>query len=311
MAENTTTKATGTEPAEKSSAPVKAEKSERVAKKEKPSRRRKQGLLCDELSFAAAESYKLLRTNLLFALPDQECRIIGVTSSIRGEGKSTTAVNLAYTLAQTGKKVLLIDGDMRLPTIAQKLDLAATPGLSNLLAGLNTERDCLRKSSYFDNWYILPAGDIPPNPSELLGSERMHALLDRYKDVFDYILLDLPPVNIVVDALVITKWTDGVLVVVRENYSNRRALDACMYQVEKLGAKMLGFVMTDANVSASSYKHYGKYGKYGKYKSYGSYDYGYGYGYDKGGRKSTKKKDQAFLDAAGEESVPFGDESAE
>ena len=283
-----------------------AAKAEKTAKKEKPARRKKQqGLLCDELSFAAAESYKLLRTNLLFALPDQECRIIGVTSSIRGEGKSTTSVNLAYTLAQTGKRVLLIDGDMRLPTIAQKLDLPATPGLSNLLAGLNAERDCLRKSSYFDNWYILPAGDIPPNPSELLGSERMHALLDRYKDVFDYILLDLPPVNIVVDALVITKWTDGVIVVVRENYTSRRALDACMYQVEKLGAKMLGFVMTDANVSASSYKHYGK---YGKYKSYGGYDYGYGYGYDKSGRKSTKKKDQAFLDAAGEESTAFGDD---
>ena len=278
-----------------SSAPVKAEK------KEKASRRRKQkGLLCDELSFAAAESYKLLRTNLLFALPDQECRIIGVTSSIRGEGKSTTSVNLAYTLAQTGKRVLLIDGDMRLPTIAQKLDMAGTPGLSNLLAGLSAERNCLRKSSYFDNWYILPAGDIPPNPSELLGSERMHALLDRYKDVFDYILLDLPPVNIVVDALVITKWTDGVIVVVRENYTDRRALDACMYQVEKLGAKMLGFVMTDADVGGSSYKTYGKYGK-----RYGGYDYGYGYESSSAG--SSDHKNQAFLDATGEDSVAFGD----
>ena len=273
---------------------------EKPAKKEKTSRRKKQGLLCDELSFAAAEAYKLLRTNLLFALPEQECRIIGVTSSIRGEGKSTTSVNLAYTLAQTGKRVLLIDGDMRLPTIAQKLEMSTTPGLSNLLAGLSVERNCLRKSSYFDNWYILPAGDIPPNPSELLGSERMHALLDRYKDVFDYILLDLPPVNIVVDALVITKWTDGIIVVVRENYTSRRALDACMYQVEKLGAKMLGFVMTDANVSASSYKHYGK------YKSYGGYDYGYGY--DSSGRKSSAKKDQAFLDAAGDDSVPFNND---
>ena len=232
-----------------------AKAKEKPAKKEKTSRRKKQGLLCDELSFAAAESYKLLRTNLQFALPEKECRIIGVTSSIRGEGKSTTSVNLAYTLAQTGKRVLLIDGDMRLPTIAQKLEMSGTPGLSNLLAGLSAERNCLRKSSYFDNWYILPAGDIPPNPSELLGSERMHALLDRYKDVFDYILLDLPPVNIVVDALVITKWTDGVIVVVRENYTDRRALDACMYQVEKLGAKMLGFVMTDANVGGSSYKN--------------------------------------------------------
>ena len=279
---------------------------EKATKKEKTSRRKKQGVLCDELSFAAAESYKLLRTNLLFALPEKECRIIGVTSSIRGEGKSTTSVNLAYTLAQTGKRVLLIDGDMRLPTIAQKLEMSGTPGLSNLLAGLSAERNCLRKSSYFDNWYILPAGDIPPNPSELLGSERMHALLDRYKDVFDYILLDLPPVDIVVDALVITKWTDGVIVVVRENYTDRKALDACMYQVEKLGAKMLGFVMTDTNAGGSSYKNYGKY-KYGK--RYGGYD-GYGYGYESSG-KGSKKKDQAFLDAAGEESMLFGEDEGQ
>lgn len=278
---------------------------DKPAKKEKTSRRKKQqGLLCDELSFAAAEAYKLLRTNLLFALPEQECRIIGVTSSIRGEGKSTTSVNLAYTLAQTGKRVLLIDGDMRLPTIAQKLGMSATPGLSNLLAGLSAERNCLRKSKYFDNWYILPPGDIPPNPSELLGSERMHALLERYKDVFDYILLDLPPVNIVVDALVITKWTDGVIVVVRQNYTDRRALDACMYQVEKLGAKMLGFVMTDSNAGGSSYKSYGKYGK-----RYGGYDYGYGY--ESSSTGGSEKKNQAFLDAAGDDEAAFGDESAE
>ena len=277
-----------------------------MAEKSKNSSRRsaqkpaQKTMLCEGLSFAAAEAYKLLRTNLMFSLPDKPCRILGVTSSIRGEGKSTTSVNLAYTLAQTGKRVLLIDGDMRLPTIAQKLEMSGTPGLSNLLAGLSAERNCLRKSSYFDNWYILPAGDIPPNPSELLGSERMHALLDRYKDVFDYILLDLPPVNIVVDALVITKWTDGVIVVVRENYTDRRALDACMYQVEKLGAKMLGFVMTDADVGGSSYKTYGKYGK-----RYGGYDYGYGYESSSAG--SSDHKNQAFLDATGEDSVAFGD----
>ncbi len=271
--------------------------------KEKSSRRRKQGLLCDELSFAAAESYKLLRTNLLFSLPDQECRVIGVTSSVRGEGKSTTAVNLSYTLAQTGKRVLLIDGDMRLPTIAQKMNMSAAPGLSNLLAGLSSERSCLRKSGYFDNWYILPSGDVPPNPSELLGSERMHALLERYKDVFDYILLDLPPVNIVVDALVITKWTDGIMVVVRENYSDRRALDSCMYQIDKLGVKMLGFVMTDSNVSSSSYKHYGKYGK----------RYGYGYGYDGKSRKKdaavSSAKNQAFLKVTSEDASPYEDQT--
>ena len=283
--------------------PIPAATSETTKKTEKSTRRKKQkGLLCDELSFAAAESYKLLRTNLLFSLPDQECRVIGVTSSVRGEGKSTTSINLAYTIAQTGKRVLLIDGDMRLPSVGAKLDLGTTPGLSNLLAGLNPERACLRKSSYFDNWYILPAGDIPPNPSELLGSERMQALLDRYREVFDYILLDLPPVNIVVDALVISKWTDGLIVVVRQNYSDKRSLDSCMYQIQKLEAKLLGFVMTDANIGASSYKSYGKYGKrygYGYDK-----DYGYGYG-KKGGPETSQKTTQAFLNVALDDAEDF------
>ena len=280
-----------------------SEGNEKPAKKEKaPRRKKQQGMLCDQLSFAAAESYKLLRTNLQFSLSEKDCRIIGVTSSLRGEGKSTTSVNLAYTLAQTGKRVLLVDGDMRLPTIAQKLEMGGTPGLSNLLAGLSTDRSCLRKSKYFDNWYILPAGDIPPNPSELLGSERMHALLERYKDAFDYILLDLPPVNIVVDALVISKWTDGIIVVVRQNYTARRALDACMYQVDKLGAKMLGFVMTDANAGGSSYKTYGKYGK-----RYGGSDYGYGY--ESSSADGSDHKNQAFLDATNDDSSSFAEDN--
>lgn len=259
------------------------------------------GMICDGLSFMASEAYKLLRTNLLFSLPEKPCRIIGVTSSIRGEGKSTTSVNLSYTFAQSGKKVLLIDADMRLPSIAAKLDIHGAPGLSNLLAGLSPEKSCLRKSGYFDNWYILPAGDIPPNPSELLGSERMHGLLDRYAEVFDVIILDLPPVNIVVDALVISNWTDGLIAVVRQNYTDKKALNACMYQIEKLGKHFLGFVMTDAEVGESSYKKYGKYGK--------SYGYGYGYDYANADRKSTPGKEQAFLDAT-TDSAPATDNSA-
>ena len=285
-----------------------------MAKKEtteqtvKPSRRNKQkGLVCDNLSFAAAESYKLLRTNLNFSLPEKPCHIIGVTSSVRGEGKSTTSVNIAYTIAQTGKKVLLIDADMRLPSVAAKLEIHGAPGLSNLIAGMNAEQSCLRKSGYFDNWYILPAGDIPPNPSELLGSERMHALLERYSDVFDTIIIDLPPINIVADALVISKWTDGLIGVVRQNYTDKRALADCMYQVEKLGVKFLGFVMTDAAVGESSYKSYGKYSK-----KYG-YGYGYGsdYGYEISQSSSTGSKKKAFLDAAGDDTPGAGAGTAE
>lgn len=248
------------------------------------------GLICDGLSFAAAEAYKLLRTNLLFSLPEKKCHILGVTSSVRGEGKSTTSVNLAYTIAQSGKKVLLIDADMRLPSVAAKMNIHGAPGLSNLIAGLNSERSCLRQSEYFENWYILPAGDIPPNPSELLGSDRMHNMLGHYQDVFDVIIIDLPPINIVTDALVISKWTDGLIGVVRENYTDKRALSDCMYQVKKLGVKFLGFVMTDAAVGAGSYKHYGKYAK----------SYGYGYDYAGSTSKTSSQKQKAFLEVTGE-----------
>ena len=267
-----------------------------------------QGIICEGLSFAASEAYKLLRTNLLFSLPEKHCHIIGVTSSVRGEGKSTTSVNLSYTIAQSGKRVLLIDADMRLPSVAIKLDLKGAPGLSNLIAGLRSERSCLRQSNQMENWYILPAGDIPPNPSELLGSEKMHALLQHYEEIFDVIIIDLPPVNIVADALVISKWADGLICVVRQNYTDRRALSDCMYQIQKLGSHFLGFVMTDAAVGETGYKSYGKYGK-----KYG-YGYGYGYGYESAdSEKSSQKaeaKRQAFLDATTDEAPP-ADETAE
>lgn len=262
-------------------------------KKRQNNRRQKaaeqQTMLCDGLSFAAAEAYKLLRTNLMFSLPDKPCRILGVTSSIRGEGKSTTSVNLAYTLAQAGKRTLLIDADMRLPSVAGKLEIHGRPGLSNLLAGLVTESDAVQQSKLLSNWYILPAGDIPPNPSELLGSERMHALLERCSQAFDFIVIDLPPINIVTDALVISAWTDGLVVVVRQNYTDSKALNACMYQTKQLGSKFLGFVMTDAAVGKGSYKRYGKYGS--------KYGYDYGYGYENAGGKSRKKIDEAFIEA--------------
>lgn len=267
-------------------------------------RSRKNGVqknqLCENLSFAASEAYKLLRTNLQFSLPEKNCHIIGVTSSVRGEGKSTTSVNLSYTIAQSGKRVLLIDADLRLPSVAAKLELKGAPGLSNLIAGLRSEGSCMRQSNQMDNWYILPAGDIPPNPSELLGSERMHTLLQHYEEIFDVIVVDLPPVNIVADALVISKWLDGLIGVVRQNYTDRRALQDCMYQVDKLGSHFLGFVMTDAAVGSSGYKSYGKYGKYGK-----SYGYDYGYGYDTAAPRSKKAeaKEKAFLEAAADDTV--------
>ncbi len=236
-----------------------------------PALREQRNMLCDRLSFTAAESYKQLRTNLMFALPnDKKCRIVGVTSSIRNEGKSTTAINLAYTLAETGKKVLLIDADMRLPSVAKKLGTADKPGLSNLLAGMCEGGDAIYDSAFFPNWSIMPAGDIPPNPSELLGSEQMEKLLAAMSEGCDFIVVDLPPVDIVSDALAVGHWIDGVIVVVRANYTDRRALKECMRQLSVLESKVLGFVMTGVE------EHQKTYGKYGK-KYYGK-DYAYGYG---------------------------------
>lgn len=203
----------------------------------------------EDLSFAAAEAYKLLRTNILFALPDEKkCRVIGVTSANSGEGKSTTALNLSYMLAEAGEHVLLIEGDMRLPSISKRLKLRASPGLSNVLAGMCGIKETLQESGLHERFQVISAGDIPPNPSELLGAKSIDVLIEILSGDYDFILFDLPPVTEVADALVASKQTDGMIVVVRQNYANRRALADTMQQLRYVEAKILGFVMTCARM---------------------------------------------------------------
>lgn len=219
------------------------------------------------LEFTALEQFKLLRTNLEFTLSDAtSCPIIGVTSSIRGEGKSTTAINLSYVLAEKGSRVLLIDGDLRLPTVAKKLDIASTPGLTNMLIDRFDKSIEDLRSTVLDNWYVLPSGDIPPNPSELLGSGRMRATLEKLSSQFDYIVIDLPPVNLVSDALSISPELTGMLVVVREEYTEKKELENCFRHLRMSNVNVLGCVMTGAGgrESYSRYKRYKKYYSYGK-----------------------------------------------
>lgn len=238
--------------------------------------REQRAMLCENMNFAAAEAYKHIRTNLVFALPDQEkCRIVGVTSSFRGEGKSTTAINLAYTLAETGKMVLLIDADMRMPTVAKKLASTAKPGLSNVLAGFCTADKACSPSYLIDNWHIMPAGDIPPNPSELLGSEQMGKLMRELSETYDFIVMDLPPVNIVADALVVSQWISGMVLVVRAGYTDKRMLTECMRNLSVLGSKLLGFVVADTAQASKRYGTYkSKYSRYDRYSKYSAYAYG-------------------------------------
>lgn len=212
-----------------------------------------------DLSFAASEAYRLLRTNVLFALPDEKkCRIIGITSAGSGEGKSTTTLNLAYMLAEAGEKVLLIEGDMRLPTISRRLHLRQAPGLSNVLAGLSEIQEAVQESMLHERLKVISSGDIPPNPSELLGAKCIHSLLEHLSEKYDFILMDLPPVTEVSDPLVASKLTDGMIMVVRQNYANRRVLADAMRQLHYAGAKVLGYVLACAGTDKRK-AYYGSY----------------------------------------------------
>ena len=223
------------------------------------------------LEFTALEQYKLLRANLEFTIPaGTKCPVIGVTSSVRGEGKSVTSINLSFVLAETGSKVLLIDGDLRLPTVAKKMGLESTPGVSNMLIDQCAKSLEEFKSDILDTWYILPSGDIPPNPSELLGSARMGALLDSLREHFDYIVIDLPPVNIVSDALSVSDMTTGMLVVVREKYTEKKELRRCYRQLKMANANVLGCVLSGVDSAGTKYYKYRKY-RYYKYYKYSDY----------------------------------------
>lgn len=224
--------------------------------------------LGENLSFAAAEAYKLLRTNLGFSLSDNSgCKVIGVTSAMKGEGKSTTSINMAYTMAQNGGRVLLMEADLRLPTVAKRLGLKQKPGITNLLVGQVPGNDILQRTNLISNLWVAAAGDIPPNPAELLGSANMKKTIQTMADAFDVIIVDLPPITAVTDAVLVSKIVDGMVVVVRQNYCDRDSLEEVVRQLRFADAKILGFVMTGADNQKKNYRRYGK--SYGDYRQPG------------------------------------------
>lgn len=222
----------------------------------------------EPLSFAASEAYKRLRTNVMYSLPvseEESCRVIGITSALRGEGKSTTTINLAFSLAEAGKKVILIEADMRLPNIAKRLEISQTPGLSDFLVSAGSNLPIIKRLAEPSNLCVIAAGNVPPNPSELLSSDRMENLLKVLTKQFEYILIDLPPIGAVTDAVVISRLTDGMIIVVREDYGNKRALADAVRQLKIAKAKVLGFVVNDtkslSGVSGGKGHYYGGYEK--------------------------------------------------
>ena len=236
---------------------------------------KRNALVGKDINFFASEAYKLLRTKLQFSfVEDIKCPIIGISSALAGEGKSLSSINLTYSLAQLNKRVLLIDCDMRRPSLAAKLPISKKPGLSNYLTGQSDistviQRCQLDEDQGFD---IIASGDNPPNPIELLSSSKMGNILEALRNSYDYIIVDLPPVGEVSDAMVASKFVDGILLVVRQDYCNTLALSSAIKQFEFIETRILGVVMNCVGETTGKYYRYGKgyYSKYSKYSKYSS-----------------------------------------
>lgn len=237
----------------------------------KGSHQRQQHKLGAELDFASSEAYKLLRTNLMFSFPNKEGgKIIGLTSPRPQDGKSFSAINLAYSLAEAGYKVILVDGDMRRSSIAFTLNKPLSPGLSNYL--VDDAKDVIHKNVMHENLSLITAGDPPPNPAELIGSAHMKMVLDALSQRFDYVIVDLPPVNLVSDPLVISKYLDGMIMVLRHAQSKRREVKEAVRQLQFVKAHVIGFVYNGYS-KKKAYRRSSHYGKGSAYDSYGAYEY--------------------------------------
>ncbi len=233
-------------------------------------------MIGDDLDFILHEEYRLLRTNIKYSLTDEkECHIIGVTSSIKGEAKTTTSINLAYTLAENGEKVCLVEGDMRLPTFRKKMKLTSHVGLSEFLTGQAPANDIVESVRFKKCAFsCIQAGALPPNPSELLSSQRMDKLLEALGKTFTYVIVDLPPVTMVSDAVVVGGKLDGVVMVVAQPICTKRLLKESMRQLMLARIKVLGFVRTFTTDHGFGYSKYGR--KHYKYKhgyQYAKYEY--------------------------------------
>ena len=235
-------------------------------------------LLTPKSEFFIREAYKTLRSNVSFSLADKEgSKVIVVTSPMQGEGKSITALNLAISYTMADQKVLLIDCDLRRPQQARLLKMNSRTGLSNLIMKPELIETAILRTE-IQGLDVILSGDIPPNPSELLGSQRMQTLLEHLREKYDFIILDTPPVNMVTDAVVLAPRSEGVLLVVRANHSERGSVLYATNQLQYAKAKILGFVLNGVDMGNTQFGmkkyHYRNYYRYGKY-GYSGYGYGY------------------------------------
>ncbi|MGH4052953.1 MAG: CpsD/CapB family tyrosine-protein kinase [Clostridium sp.] len=205
-----------------------------------------------------AEAFRTLRTNIQFSSLDKVVKSIAVTSSGSGEGKSTVMSNLAITMAESGMKVILVDCDLRKPSVHKKMGITNSTGLTNVLVQGVSKDDCLVKTD-INNLSVLTSGPVPPNPAELLGSKKMRDFIEDLKKEYDLILIDAPPVLAVTDAQILSTIVDGVIFVASYGEAQKNALVDAKNLIEKVGGKILGIVFNKVPEAVSGY--HGKYYK--------------------------------------------------
>ena len=222
-------------------------------------------ILTQSSPWPVQEAYKALRTNVVFSIPGSGCKVIGICSSMMHEGKSINAINLALSFAQLGKKTLLIDCDLRKPTVAMRLKIKNQLGLSNLLTGQCRASEAFVRLPKF-GIDVLAAGSIPPDPTWLLASNQMDQLLANMRERYDIIIIDMPPVMSVSDALIMSKNVDGYILVIRHNFSDFRAIDDAMTAFKRADAKVIGFLYNDVTQGRKGYRKSYYYNSYYYYR---------------------------------------------
>jgi len=202
-----------------------------------------------------AEAFRTLRTNINFSGVDNPLRAILITSAGPGEGKTTVTCNLGVVMAQSNKRVLIVGCDLRRPTLHKIFNVHEHTGVTNVLIN-DTDPAELAQETEVPGLYVLAGGPIPPNPSELVGSQRMKSLISRALEKFDYVLLDSPPINLVTDPIILSILVDGVIMVIKSSFTHYDAAREARAKLEKAGANIIGVVLNNISISSGDYYYH-------------------------------------------------------
>ncbi len=215
----------------------------------------------NQISFTSLEAYKSARTNMIFAMPGDGCKTVLFTSAFPKDGKTTTCVNLSIVFAQTGKKILVIDCDLRKPRIHKLFRVNNDIGITDVLVGMK-QLDEVIKTDVTTNVDFISCGTVPKTPAELLASPKMEQVLEALKEKYDYVFLDAPPLMLVTDALVLAPKASGIFVVARQNYTEKDGLREAVGKLKFIGCSPKGIILNGVKRRKSSY-HYRYYNRYG------------------------------------------------